>query len=450
MREGETLISSLLCWKPTRKGLSHSQMHTDTNTQTHKHTLLLMTTPWTRREGEDESVGRIHGAFLTKLIPRPPRTLPQLVDEHSRPVSARQYLESALQEVRGFSEKAQSKNRIRTMIRHFFPDRDCFPIVRPVEDEGMLQTLDVQPEHVFRNEFVTQMRALRSLVRSNAQPKTLEGGLVSGSMLCMLAESYVGAVNKGSVPCIKDTWTSVCEAEFQKKVEAVLSQYEAAAKELKKSFPITFEALHEWHAAQETAVLDEFAAKTRTLQGKLGGSLERGIRARLGERYKDLLSENERVCEAEGNKTVQKLYGEVDQKLLLNDYAEWAEYEVDRASVKTMFFQQVALPVFLYPSSHSLYAPPSVIFSIRKCSARLADCLRLLSFLSIPQRRTKLLTHSQSSPPIGSLHNLTLGTYYLSLFAARVCEWHRSPSRTLARRYCTSSWRLPWRALRRG
>jgi hypothetical protein len=78
--------------------------------------------------------------------PSPTRTCSQLVDEDNRPLPARQYLENALQEVRGSSEKAVAKNRIRTMIRHFFPERNCFPMVRPVEDEMLLQTLDAQPE----------------------------------------------------------------------------------------------------------------------------------------------------------------------------------------------------------------------------------------------------------------------------------------------------------------
>ena len=44
-------------------------------------------------------------------------------------------------EMPGVSEKAANKNRIRTAIKGFFQQRDCFPLVRPVEDESLLQTL---------------------------------------------------------------------------------------------------------------------------------------------------------------------------------------------------------------------------------------------------------------------------------------------------------------------
>ena len=38
-------------------------------------------------------------------------------------------LQRALQEVGGFSEAAEGKNRLRRMLRSFFPARDCFTLV---------------------------------------------------------------------------------------------------------------------------------------------------------------------------------------------------------------------------------------------------------------------------------------------------------------------------------
>ena len=44
------------------------------------------------------------------------------------------------------SDAIEQKNRIRRLIKQFFQDRDCHTIVRPVEEEKMLQTLnDVSP-----------------------------------------------------------------------------------------------------------------------------------------------------------------------------------------------------------------------------------------------------------------------------------------------------------------
>jgi len=65
----------------------------------------------------------------------------QLVDTDGNEISQKTYLENSLREVKGSSDSVEEKNRIRRLIRHFFQERDCFTVVRPVEDERLLQNL---------------------------------------------------------------------------------------------------------------------------------------------------------------------------------------------------------------------------------------------------------------------------------------------------------------------
>ena len=44
----------------------------------------------------------------------------------------------SLKDQKGTSDAAEKKNRIRRLVRNFFPDRDCFTLVRPLEDEALL------------------------------------------------------------------------------------------------------------------------------------------------------------------------------------------------------------------------------------------------------------------------------------------------------------------------
>lgn len=50
-------------------------------------------------------------------------------------------MEKALKEQKGSSDTIEKKNRIRRLIVNFFKDRDCFTMVRPIEDEKDLQVL---------------------------------------------------------------------------------------------------------------------------------------------------------------------------------------------------------------------------------------------------------------------------------------------------------------------
>lgn len=67
-----------------------------------------------------------------------------LVDDEGGVVSADDYMESALEEQPGFDKETLARNRIRKCVKNYFRDRHCFTLVRPIEDEGALQELDLQ------------------------------------------------------------------------------------------------------------------------------------------------------------------------------------------------------------------------------------------------------------------------------------------------------------------
>jgi hypothetical protein len=56
-------------------------------------------------------------------------------------ITSKEYFENALQQQKGSSDNVETKNRIRRLIKHFFKDRDCYTLVRPVEEEKELQKL---------------------------------------------------------------------------------------------------------------------------------------------------------------------------------------------------------------------------------------------------------------------------------------------------------------------
>lgn len=63
----------------------------------------------------------------------------KLLDTYSNPITSREYFENALQPQKGNSDKVENRNRIRRLVKHFFKDRDCCTLVRPIEEEKDLQ-----------------------------------------------------------------------------------------------------------------------------------------------------------------------------------------------------------------------------------------------------------------------------------------------------------------------
>lgn len=63
----------------------------------------------------------------------------QLVDDENKEINAKQYLERALEDAQTSSaSEAGSKNGVKEHIRKFFPQRDCYTMVRPIVDESNL------------------------------------------------------------------------------------------------------------------------------------------------------------------------------------------------------------------------------------------------------------------------------------------------------------------------
>ncbi|VAH10583.1 unnamed protein product [Triticum turgidum subsp. durum] len=67
------------------------------------------------------------------------------LSEDNRKITPRDYLELALRPVQSGGRDVSSKNAIRESIRALFPDRECFTLVRPVNNEKDLQRLDQLP-----------------------------------------------------------------------------------------------------------------------------------------------------------------------------------------------------------------------------------------------------------------------------------------------------------------
>jgi hypothetical protein len=149
-----------------------------------------------------------------------------LEDSNKNPISPKQYLESALTPQKGTSDNIELKNRIRRVITSVFNERDCFPLIRPLEDEKAIQTLQEVPDTKLRPEFVDQMKLLKLKVCKKVKPKKINGNFITGEMLLELCNAYANAFNSGAVPCIENAWNYMCKSQCQKIMDDVLNDYE--------------------------------------------------------------------------------------------------------------------------------------------------------------------------------------------------------------------------------
>ena len=155
----------------------------------------------------------------------------KLEDINGNVITEKQYLEKALENVPGNNEIIEEKNRVRRLIRTYFPERDCFTMVRPVEKEKDLQNLEFLTNEELRAEFVEQAKNFRNKVLNITCPKTFHKKLLNGSMLVELVQNILDAINAGCIPVIENTWKYVVQSECIKNTEDLLNKF---SKEIRK------------------------------------------------------------------------------------------------------------------------------------------------------------------------------------------------------------------------
>lgn len=220
----------------------------------------------------------------------------ELKDSHGNTISSKSYFENALKGVAQSGSASEGKNRVRALIKHFFRNRDCLTMVRPVEKESELQSLDAMGDDQLRPEFVLQINRTRKMVLMRTGPKRIKGSHVDGVKLCQLASAYVKSINSGAAPNIDNAWNYILQFENEKKLrqlfhemrgsgQAVRSQAEVEA--FVERFRAAFEGLR-------VGTVEETAEVRAKIEGEVRAELEtecsrfnEAIKARVGERVAD-------------------------------------------------------------------------------------------------------------------------------------------------------------------
>lgn len=158
------------------------------------------------------------------------------VDSKGNQISANEYLENVLNYSTISNSKenklTESKNEVRNLIKAYFKDRRCFTLIRPVEEDSLLQKLPKLKDEELRPDFVKQMYELRKLVKHGMRFKTFQGQRINGEIFCNMVKSFSSAINSGAVPNIENTWTSICKMESLKAYSEAEKNIDILMKEL--------------------------------------------------------------------------------------------------------------------------------------------------------------------------------------------------------------------------
>ncbi|XP_013405776.1 guanylate-binding protein 2-like [Lingula anatina] len=173
-----------------------------------------------------------------------------------KPCTEDEYLKWALQLKAGRSQAIRDYNYPRECITSSFKDTKCFTLCRPVEEDSKLHTLDTLNTEDLKPEFVQQSKHFKEWILKQKMQMNVGGCIISGRRLLQLAQSYVGAINDGAVPCVQSAVTVMGRNECKQAIKLASAAYEREMDDaLGEALPVDIEGLSEKHqSAFDSAV----------------------------------------------------------------------------------------------------------------------------------------------------------------------------------------------------
>lgn len=92
------------------------------------------------------------------------------------------------------------KNSIRKELTNFFKNRDCFTLVRPVDDEAKLRNMSTLKDNELRPKFLELVGQLRNKIMLSMRKKMFRGKACSPCMFIELCQHFCNSLNQGGLP----------------------------------------------------------------------------------------------------------------------------------------------------------------------------------------------------------------------------------------------------------
>ncbi|XP_007025528.2 PREDICTED: guanylate-binding protein 7 [Theobroma cacao] len=216
--------------------------------------------------------------------------------EDNRKITPRDYLELALRAVQGSGKDIAAKNEIRDSIRALFPDRECFTLVRPLNNENDLQRLHQISLDRLRPEFRAGLDAFTKFVFERTRPKQVGATVMTGPVLIGITESYLDALNNGAVPTISSSWQSVEEAECRRAYDSAAEFYMSTFDRTKPPEEVALREAHEEAVQKSLAIYNASAVGVGSMRKKYEELLQKFFRKAFEDYKRNAYMEADSRC----------------------------------------------------------------------------------------------------------------------------------------------------------
>jgi hypothetical protein len=117
------------------------------------------------------------------------------------------------------------KRIIRNKFKEVFPKRNCFTLVRPVNDEKLLRNIEEVDYEDLRKEFRVELSKFLHFIQVKSAVKKVQGKSLNGKSFCLFLRHIVDCLNSDSFPGISTVDERLCKYQRKQVIKKALSSF---------------------------------------------------------------------------------------------------------------------------------------------------------------------------------------------------------------------------------
>ncbi|XP_053907036.1 guanylate-binding protein 1-like [Cuculus canorus] len=239
------------------------------------------------------------------------------LEKDGKEICEDEYLEDALELEPGDSPETQRCNQPRECILRSFPHRKCFIFDQPASRSELVRLEELQDDEL-NQDFQQQVEKFCRHIWEKSPPKSIpHGRILTGNLLGKLAETYVEAIESGSVPCLESAVLALAEMENAAAVKEAVTLYQNLMKQRAKLPTETVEELLELHRQCDQEALELFH-KRAFEEGMCRFQAE--LTRQVEEVKEKFCRGNEEASRAKCEDALRELFQDMERRLGDGDY----------------------------------------------------------------------------------------------------------------------------------
>ena len=124
------------------------------------------------------------------------------------------------------------KNKIRKKFKEIFRTRNCFTLVRPVNEEKYLREIDRIPYENLREEFKEELENIMDYVKDNLSVKKFKNVKMNGESFVEYIKIIADSINSEQIPKITTVWDRIEKNQIDILMEKALVKFNNGIKDL--------------------------------------------------------------------------------------------------------------------------------------------------------------------------------------------------------------------------